>query len=370
MKTPPPGASAREADEFWMSRAIALARRAEGMTRPNPAVGAVVVADGRCVGEGWHRRAGGPHAEVYALRQAGPRARGATLYVTLEPCSTYGRTPPCCEAVVKAGIARVVVGVADPNPRHAGRAFRLLRKHGIAVKVGVCKDAAADLLAPFACTMRRHRPFFSLKLAVSLDGRIADSTHSSRWISSPASRTLVQEMRRSSDAILVGAGTLLHDNPSLWPRPDKGRNPWRVVLAGKRPLPLDAKLFTDEHADRTLVVLPEKTQTRTVRELRKRGVSVLEVPKSSDVLACLSDHLFSLGVLKVFCEGGGQLAASLVKAGLVDEFCVFLAPVLVGGPVSAVGSAVWPLAGAPRFALKESRPIGPDLFLRYTPIRP
>ena len=370
MKTPPVGASAREADEFWMSRAIALARRAEGMTRPNPAVGAVVVANGQCVGEGFHRRAGGPHAEVYALRQAGPRARGATLYVTLEPCSTYGRTPPCCDAVLQAGIARVVVGVADPNPRHARRAFRLLKKHGTAVTVGVCKEAAADLLAPFACTMLRHHPYFSLKLAVSLDGRIADSTYSSRWISSPASRTLVQEMRRSSDAILVGAGTLLHDNPSLWPRPDKGRNPWRVIMAGQRPLPLDARVFTDGHADRTLVVLPERAQPRAVQTLRKRGVSVLETPKSADALSALSDHLLSLGVMKVLCEGGGQLAASLVKAGLADEFCVFLAPVLVGGPVSAVGNAAWPLAEAPRFRLKESRPVGPDLFLRYAPIRP
>lgn len=370
MKTPPAGASARETDEFWMARAISLARRAEGMTRPNPAVGAVVVANGECVGEGFHRRAGGPHAEVYALRQAGTRSSGATLYVTLEPCSTFGRTPPCCDAVIKAGIARVVVGVADPNPRHAGRGLRLLRKHGIAVQTGVCKDAAVDLLAPFACTMLRHRPFFTLKLAVSLDGRIADSTHSSRWISSSASRTLVQEMRRASDAILVGAGTLLHDNPSLWPRPDKGRNPWRVILTGKRPLPLDAQVFTDEHADRTLVVLPEHTQTRAVQTLRQRGVSVLEIPKAADPLPCLADHLLSLGVMKVLCEGGGQLAASLLKVGLVDEFCVFLAPVVIGGPVSAVGSAIWPLSAAPRFSLKESRRIGPDLFLRCAPLRP
>lgn len=370
MNAPPPGATPREVDAFWMSRAIALARRAEGMTRPNPAVGAVVVADGQRVGEGWHRRAGGPHAEVYALRQAGPRAKGATLYVTLEPCSTYGRTPPCCEAVVKAGIARVVVGVADPNPRHAGRGLRLLRKHGIAVETGVCKEAAADLLAPFACTMLNHRPFFSLKLAVSLDGRIADFSHSSRWISSPASRSLVQEMRRSSDAIMVGAGTLVHDNPSLWPRPDKGRNPWRVVVAGKRPLPLEAQVFTDAHADRTLVAIPEITQSRALKTLRERGVSVLETPKSGEALAFLARHLLSLGVMKVFCEGGGRLAASLLKAGLVDEFCVFLAPVLVGGPVSAVGEAAWPLAEAPRFVLRESRQIGPDMFLRYRPLRP
>ncbi|HAL92888.1 MAG TPA: bifunctional diaminohydroxyphosphoribosylaminopyrimidine deaminase/5-amino-6-(5-phosphoribosylamino)uracil reductase RibD, partial [Verrucomicrobia bacterium] len=181
-----------ESDLNWMRQALALARRAEGMTRPNPPVGAMVVKNGKKIGQGWHKKAGGPHAEVFALRQAGTNAKGATLYVTLEPCSTFGRTPPCTEAVIRAGIARVVVGATDPNPRHAGRGLRLLRKAGIQVDAGACAGEAADLIAPFACHMLRQRPFFTLKLGLSLDGRIADHTHSSRWITGPEARAEVQ----------------------------------------------------------------------------------------------------------------------------------------------------------------------------------
>ncbi|MGD9612132.1 MAG: bifunctional diaminohydroxyphosphoribosylaminopyrimidine deaminase/5-amino-6-(5-phosphoribosylamino)uracil reductase RibD, partial [Kiritimatiellia bacterium] len=196
-----------ETDSKWMHRALALARRAEGMTRPNPPVGAVVVKNGRKIGQGWHKKAGGPHAEVFALRQAGAAARGATLYVTLEPCSTFGRTPPCTDAILRAGIARVVVGTADPNPQHAGRGLRLLRKAGIRVDVGACADEAAALVAPIACHVLRKRPSITLKLGLSLDGRIADPTHSSRWITGPEARETVQTLRRASDAVMVGAGT-------------------------------------------------------------------------------------------------------------------------------------------------------------------
>ena len=355
-----------ESDLKWMRLALALARRGEGLTRPNPPVGAVVVKNGRKIGQGWHKKAGGPHAEVFALRQAGAAARGATLYVTLEPCSTFGRTPPCVDAILRAKISRVVVGTADPNPRHAGRGLRLLRKAGLQVDVGACGGEAAALIAPFACRMLRQRPFFTLKLGLSLDGRIADHTHSSRWITGPESREMVQAMRRASDAILVGAGTVRHDNPSLWPRPDGKRNPWRIVVARNAPLPLDAQLFTDEHAARTIVAAPKGWQPACVRKIRKTGATVLELPKNG-FLPALARELGKLGILRVLCEGGGILAGELIQAGLVDELCVFLSPMLIGGPVGATGNAQWRLDLAPRFELAASHPVGKDLCLRLIP---
>ena len=358
-----------EPDLRWMRLALALARRAEGMTRPNPPVGAVVVKNGRKIGQGWHRRAGGPHAEVFALRQAGAAARGATLYVTLEPCSTFGRTPPCTEAVIQAGIARVVVGAADPNPLHAGRGLRLLRKAGIPVDVGACAPEARDLIAPFACHMLRQRPLFTLKLGLSLDGRIADSTHSSRWITGPEAREAVQAMRRASDAILVGAGTVRHDNPSLWPRPDGGRTPWRIVVARTGPLPPSARVFTDEHAERTLVAAPKGWQPSCARRLRRQGVTVLELPPRR-FLPALAAELGRMGMLRVLCEGGGILAGEWIQAGLADELRVFLSPMLIGGPVGATGLTQWRLNQAPRFELLESKPVGKDLFLRLKPMEP
>ncbi len=355
-----------ESDLKWMRRALALARRAEGMTRPNPPVGAVVVKNGRKIGEGFHKKAGGPHAEVFALRQAGKAARGATLYVTLEPCSTHGRTPPCTEAVIQAGISRVVVGTADPNPRHAGRGLRLLRKGGIRVDVGACGEEAGRLIGPFACHMRRHRPFFTLKLGLSLDGRIADHTRSSRWITGPEAREEVQAMRRAADAIMVGAGTVRHDNPSLWPRPDGRRNPWRIIVVRNGPLLLKAQLFTDAHAGRTLVAAPKGWHPACARRIRQTGATVLELPRDH-FLPSLAKELGKLGLLRVLCEGGGILAGELIRAGLADELCVFSSPMLIGGPVGATGNAEWLLDQAPRFNRAECRPVGRDLFMRFSP---
>ena len=353
-------------DLEWMHRALRLARKGEGLTRPNPPVGAVLVKNGRVLGQGWHHKAGEPHAEILALRQAGSSARGATLYLTLEPCSTFGRTPPCTEALVRAGIARVVVGVSDPNPLHAGRGLRFLRRAGLQVTLGVGATEARDLIAPFACRMLRHRPFFTLKLGLTLDGRLADRQQASRWITGPESRETVQAMRRAADAILVGAGTVRLDNPSLWPRPDGKRNPWRIVLARHAPLPLSPQVFTDPHADRTLVAVPRGWHPQCARRIRQTGATVLELPKTR-FWPALTRELYRLDILHVLCEGGGILAGALLRTGLVDELCVFLAPRLLGGPVGATGPATWPLAQAPRFQIREIRPQGDDVFLRLTP---
>lgn len=351
-----------------MQRALSLARRGEGLTRPNPPVGAVVVRNGTFVGEGWHHKAGGPHAEVFALRQAVGKANGSTLYVTLEPCSTFGRTPPCVEAILAAGVARVVVGSMDPNPRHKGRGLRLLRSRGVEVDTGLCREQAEALIAPFSTHMRLHRPYYHLKLGLSLDGRIADSTHSSRWITGPKARNLVQAMRRSADAILVGAGTVRHDNPSLWPRPDRKRNPWRVIVTRSGRLPLSAQVFTDAHAERTLVAAPKGWHPHSATALRKKGVGVLEL-STRRFWADLSTELAERDVLKVFCEGGGELAGALLKAGRVDELSLFSSPMFIGGPVGAVGGRTWPLAQAPRFRLQDVQPVGKDLLLHLFPVQ-
>ncbi len=355
-----------EADHAWMTQALALARRGEGLTRPNPPVGALLVRKDTVVGQGWHRKAGGPHAEIHALRQAGTAARGATLYVTLEPCSTTGRTPPCTEAILRAGVARVVVGAIDPNPRHAGRGIRLLRRAGVDVAVGACAADARRLIAPFSAHQLLHRPFLTLKLGLSLDGRIADYTHSSRWITGPQARTEVQAMRRTADAILVGAGTVRHDNPSLWPRPDRQRAPWRIIVARTGPLPLSAQVFTDAHADRTIVAVPSGWHPACARRIRERGASVWELP-ARRFWPDLFRRLAALDVLKVFCEGGGHLAGELMRAGRVDELVVFLSPMVIGGPVGAMGATRWRLPAAPRFVPQECCPVGKDWLLRMVP---
>lgn len=354
-------------DEWWMQRALALARRGEGLTRPNPAVGAVVVRGGRMVGEGYHRQAGGPHAEVFALREAGARARGATLYVTLEPCSTWGRTPPCTEAILTAGIKRVVVGIADPNPDHAGRGLDILRARGVQVTCGVCELEAAEILTPFATRMLRQRPRVILKLGMTLDGRLADAKGRSRWITGPAARQQVQALRRRSDAILVGRGTAAMDNPSLLPVPASGRRPWRVVLDRRGVLSLRSKLFTDHHSAQTLVVIGRSASNAYRQTLARRGVEMLVCPtdRNGFRLEALLKLLGLRGVMQVLCEGGGALAGSLLKSDLVDEVWLFLAPRFLGDQGrAAVAGVTWSLAKAPNLRVSGVEQVGDDVLIK------
>ncbi len=292
-------------DKKYMMRAIELAKMGEGLTRPNPPVGAVLVLEGHVVAEGWHRKAGEDHAERDCLKKLPPmpvHLGSATLYVTLEPCSTQGRTPPCTDIILEKGIGRVVVSVEDLNPKHAGRGLSILREAGVEVITGVCEKEGRELIAPFEKFITTRIPFVTLKLASTLDGKIADSRGDSKWITGSEARERVQEMRRRSDAIMVGAGTVRADDPSLLPRPSKGRKPWRVVV-GKN-IPADSKVLTDEAAERTL--MREGSLKAILKELAERDV------------------------MHVLCEGGGQLAAGLVKEGLVDEFAFFIAPKLMG----------------------------------------
>lgn len=355
----------------WMARALALARRGEGLTRPNPPVGAVVVRRGMVVGEGWHHAAGRPHAEALALRTAGPRARGATLYVTLEPCCTFGRTPPCTGAILRSGVRRVVVGARDPNPRHGGRGLRLLRRRGVAVIEGVRGAEARELVAPFAKWIIAGRPFVTLKLGMSVDGKIADLRRRSRWITGPAARRDVQALRRAADAILVGAGTVLADNPSLLPRPARGRRPFRVVLDARGRLSSAARLLNDAERLRTIVATTRLCPIRRVREWRARGSQVWVLPGGAAVsLPALMRRLGKAGVLHVLCEGGGEVAAALIRARLVDAFRLYIAPRVLGGKraVGAVGGAGWRLSRAPTLRFTGCRRIGKDIVITALPV--
>jgi len=354
-------------DIHWMMEALRLARLGEGLTRPNPPVGAVVVRNGSCVGRGWHRKAGGPHAEVYALRQAGIKSKGATFFVTLEPCSTWGRTPPCCEAIIKAGITKVVVAITDPNPLHAGKGFRVLRRAGIEVVSGIGAAEARDLLAPFASSMIRKRPYVTLKLAESLDGRIADAQGRSKWITGPAARDIVQDLRRRVDAVMVGAGTVFKDDPSLLPRPAKGRLPFRIIVDASGKLPSTRHIFSDEASTQTILATTKRCSVYRQAEYSKHGARVHVLPAGGRgvSLPALMRSLHDLGVLHVLCEGGGELAGSLLKDNLVDEVVMFVAPMFIGGSgKESVGGKGWPLAKAPRLKIVETRMVGPDVMIR------
>jgi diaminohydroxyphosphoribosylaminopyrimidine deaminase/5-amino-6-(5-phosphoribosylamino)uracil reductase len=348
-----------------MEQALDLARRGEGKTRPNPPVGAVLVRSGQVVGKGYHRRAGGPHAEVHALRQAGSKARGATLYITLEPCSTTGRTPPCTEAVLAAGVHRVVVGARDPNPEHAGRGLRMLRRRGVKVTAGVLGPPCLELIRPFTRWIRTGRPYVTLKLALTLDGRIADRRGRSKWITGPAARARVQELRRRADAIMVGAGTVRADNPSLLPRPAYGRAPWRIVVASTGRLPERASVLGDEAAARTIVTCRHGVASPTGRaellHLRSAGAGV----SLRDLLAKLGRR----GLLHVLCEGGGRLAGELARSSLVDEYVIFYAPSLLGGhgARAALAGVDWLMPSRPRLTIVETERLGEDLCVRALP---
>lgn len=354
-------------DSIWMLRAVELARRGEGLTRPNPPVGAVVVKDGHKLAEGYHRRSGGLHAEVEALEAAGEEARGADIYVTLEPCSTYGKTPPCTEAIIAAGIRRAIVAVADPNPHHAGRGLEILRKAGIAVDLGLCEQEARELLDPFAKWILHQRPWVTLKLGMSVDGRIADRRGTSRWITGPEARSAVQGLRRAADVIMVGARTALADDPSLLPRPAHGRQPYRVVLSSRGGLPLDLKIFSDGRKDRTIAATTAAADPEWVAALEHRGVEVWKLPSKSErvSLKSLLGRMGGLGLLHLVCEGGGELAAELVEQNLVDEYRLFIAPaILGGGGLPAIAGSGWLLCNRRRLEFLEVRKFEDDIMIR------
>jgi diaminohydroxyphosphoribosylaminopyrimidine deaminase/5-amino-6-(5-phosphoribosylamino)uracil reductase len=335
-------------------------------------VGAVVVKAQRVVGEGYHRRAGADHAEVIALKAAGRKSKDATLYVTLEPCSTWGRTPPCTKAIAQSGVSRVVIGVRDRNPAHCGAGIRILRNAGIKVTEGVCAEKAQVLVAPFEKLIVHGYPFLTLKLGMSLDGKIADVAHRSRWITSSRSRAVVQRMRRRADAVLVGSGTASIDDPSLLPEGRGRAECIRVVADSEGRLPLSARILNDGHESQTLIATSERCSKKQLRRYEEKGATVWVLPCKGRSVSVrhLLRRLGREGVMHVLCEGGGELAASLIKEGLVDEYSFFVAPIVLGGRTSptAVGGNGWRLKSCPALRFVEQKQIGKDLLLRAVPL--
>nr|WP_037971234.1 bifunctional diaminohydroxyphosphoribosylaminopyrimidine deaminase/5-amino-6-(5-phosphoribosylamino)uracil reductase RibD [Sulfitobacter noctilucae] len=354
-----------------MALALSLGRRGQGRTWPNPAVGCVIVSGGVIVGRGWTQDGGRPHAEPQALAQAGEAARGATVYVTLEPCAHHGKTPPCAEALIDAGVAKVVVAVSDSDPRVDGRGFAMLRSAGIDVVVGFGAKVAARDHAGFTQRTDHGRPFLTLKLASSFDGRIATGTGESQWITGPDARRMVHAMRSRHDAVMVGGATARKDNPSLTVR-DIGiaHQPARIVVSRRLDLPLMGKLA--QTAQEVPVILchgpdAEPTLIKTWTDLgatllrcKTRGSKLDPV----DVMQQLGGH----GLTRVFCEGGGALAASLIEADQVDELVGFTAGLVIGAEgLPGIGAMGLPKLGeAPRFDLISTRQIGADIFHIWT----
>jgi len=320
-------------DEHYMRQALTIAQYAAGWTSPNPMVGAVIVRNGRVVGQGWHRKAGTPHAEIHALNQAGELANGATVYVTLEPCSHHGRTGPCADALIRAGVKRVVVAMTDPNPLVAGQGLTKLRDAGIEVMEGVLANEAAKINEVFIKWISSKMPFIVLKTAMTIDGKIATYTGHSQWITGSAARKRVHELRDVYDGILVGIGTVLADNPELTTRlPEDGSNPIRIIVDSLARTPLTAKVITDGLAQ-TIIAVTDRAPVEKVTALRARGVEVLIVqdgPSGVD-LRELFKILGLRGITSILVEGGARINASVLEANLVDKVHWFIAPKIVGG---------------------------------------
>lgn len=350
-----------------MQRALELAAKGRGRTSPNPMVGAVLVRKGRVLAEGWHRKAGSPHAERIALGRV-RNAKGSTLYVTLEPCSTHGRTPPCTDAIVGSGIRRVVIGTMDPNPRHAGRAIRILRRAGIRTATRVLAREASDLNRVFNHWITTGRPWVIAKAAMTLDGKIATRTGDSRWITSPAARRTAHRLRAEADAILVGVGTVVRDNPRLNVRgTQQHRRLLRIVLDPSGRTPAGSKILKASALNPTLVVTGTRTPGSRIRGLVRHGACVWQLPLQAGMFS-LRQLLLKLGRIEVtslLVEGGSDTLGAFFDAGLVNQAAFFYAPKLIGGSaVKAVGGAgVRRMKDALRFGDLEVRRIGNDLLV-------
>lgn len=297
-------------DERYMETAIRLAKKAEGMTSPNPLVGAVLVKGGHIVGKGYHKRCGLPHAEVNAIRDAGSKAKDADLYVTLEPCDHSGRTPPCTGAIIGAGIKRVVIGMKDPNPINNGKGIARLKRSGIKVITGILEGKTTAINLPYIKYIKKGLPYVTLKMAQSLDGKIATRTGSSKWITSKEARMYVQKLRGKVDAVMVGGNTVLSDDPSLGCKIPGAKQPAKIIVGGKTPVPASAKIFRSRDGSKVIIAASSEGKVDLKSLLKKLG---------------------RMGIINILVEGGGELAASLVKECLVDRYLFFIAPKIIGG---------------------------------------
>ena len=316
-----------------MKMALALAQKGKGFTNPNPVVGAVIVKNGRIVGRGYHKKCGMPHAEVNALKDAGPLAKGATIYVTLEPCDHFGRTPPCTEAVIRSGIKKVVLAMKDPNPVNNGKGVKRLNFHGIDTVVGVMEEEARGLNRPYIKYITSGRPYITLKLAESLDGKIATRTGESKWITGEDSRRYGRLLRCRVDAVMVGANTVLRDDPLLLCDRPVRRQPARVIVDSRLKISPHSKVFTKMGSSPVIIAAGSGAPAHKAKVFESMGVKVLRIKLKDGVvdLDGLMKALATLNIMDVLVEGGGELAASLIRYKLVDRFLFFIAPRIIGG---------------------------------------
>ncbi len=369
------------ANSDYMRLALRLARRGYGTTSPNPMVGAVLVKGGKIIGQGWHHRAGDPHAEIEAILDAARRGnsvKGATLYVTLEPCSTHGRTPPCTDAIFKAGIKLVIIGATDPNPRHRGEGFEILKRGGVSVTAGVLAEECEQLNEAFNHWIVHRAPFVTVKAAMTLDGKIATASGESKWITGEKARACGMELREGADAILAGSNTILADDPSLTLREPKfevrssksetNHKLRRIVLDSQACTPLKAKVVKDEYARLTTIVVTRPAPPKRVSELSKRA-NVIVAPgnsRSGIDLRWLLRRLGSENVTSLLVEGGGEVNASFLLQGLAHRVAFFYAPKILGGRNSiraVAGEGIMRLDRAIRLTSVEYRRLGPDLLM-------
>lgn len=357
-------------DEKMMRRAVQLARKGVGKTSPNPAVGCVIVSGGAVTGEGWHRKAGTPHAEVNALRQAGEDAKGADLYVTLEPCSHFGKTPPCADAVIAAGVSRVFVGMVDPNPLVSGRGIERLRSSGIEVVTGLLEGECRALNQPFIKQVTTGLPFVTMKSAMTLDGRTATHSGDSKWITSERSRRFVHRLRASVDAVMTGSGTLLADDPQLTVRMAKGKNPVRIVVDSALKTPVDSRLMSE--AEKIPVIIATiSSDPAKITALTARGAEVMTC-SAKDGGVDLTDLLARLGargIQSLLLEGGERLCAAMLRQRLIDRFLFFYAPKILGGEGKGLfaGAGGELMRDAMPLVIKKVSRIGDDILVEAYP---
>jgi diaminohydroxyphosphoribosylaminopyrimidine deaminase/5-amino-6-(5-phosphoribosylamino)uracil reductase len=356
-------------DEQYMRIVLKLAKKGEGLVSPNPMVGALIVKDGRIIGKGYHRRAGLPHAEIVAMKSANEDLKGSTLYVNLEPCVHHGRTPPCVPEIVKAGIKKVVVSILDPNPEVNGKGIEALRKAGISIKIGVLAEEAKKLNEVFLLNMQKRRPFFIMKAASSLDGKIATRTCDSKWISGEQSRRYVDKMRERVDGVIIGINTVIVDNPMLVPRVKRPRKiPVRIILDTKLRIPISSNLVATAKEFRTLVFAAEYRQEKEAR-LASMGVEIVKVKKDDSGRISLKDvahELFKREIMSVLVEGGGEIHSSFLREGMVDKFLLFYSPIFIGGKnaLSIIGGkGVEFLKDAHRLKIDRLRKIDGDILI-------
>lgn len=356
-------------DRRWMRHALSLARKGKGFTSPNPCVGAVVVSNKKVIGRGWHRQAGDPHAEVHALREAGESARGATLYVTLEPCAHYGRTLPCTELITNSGLARVVIAIKDPNPLVNGKGLDKLRRNGINIDVGLMGQEATRLIEEFVAFQTQNRPFVTLKIAMSLDGKIATHTGQSQWITGKRARRIAHRLRHEHDAVLVGVNTVLQDDPRLTVRlTGRWTQPQRIVADSNARTPANARVISESTKSKCLIATTRLAPKQKRDALAGAGAEIMIVRRTNGRtnLSHLMQLLAERNITSVLIEGGGELAWSAAHANIIDKMVLFVGPLLLGGrdaPTAINGHGVARLADAFKVTDLSVRHVDEDLLL-------